>query len=108
MSRSMIAAAILSFLAIGAAHADVFDVPYEHPALTIDVPGSWNPNHSEDGVDAAAPDNTLFFSIYTTAAGGATAVQSESLAILSRNGMKIAKQPPHVNITHNMFDAIKR
>ena len=43
-------------------------------------------------MDAAAPDNTVFFSIYTSNADSIAGVQQESLAILTRNGMKIARQ----------------
>jgi hypothetical protein len=83
----------LAVLICGPAQAGVFTVPYEKPALTISVPDRWNPNHSEDGVDAAAPDNAAFFSIYTAQADSAGAVQRDSLAILTRNGMTIKPKP---------------
>ena len=92
MTRSDLTVMAFVLLISRAAHADVFDVPYEYPVLSIAVPASWNPNHSEDGVDAAAPYNTVFFSIYTSNADSIAGVQQESLAILTRNGMKIARQ----------------
>jgi len=92
MTKNGLLGAIFSLLATGSAHADVFDVPYEHPALTIAVPERWNPNHSEDGVDAAAPDNALFFSIYTAVENDVAAVQRNSLDILSRNGVLANRQ----------------
>jgi hypothetical protein len=84
---------ILVILAGGAAQAGVFTVPDDKPALTVAVPDRWNPNHSEDGVDAAAPDNAAFFSIYVTQADSAAAVQRDSIAVLTRNGMTIRPKP---------------
>ena len=88
MQRKLFAALLLALtLAVPARAA--FDVPYEKPALAISVPGRWNPNHSDIGVDAAAPDNALFFSIYVMTAKNAQAVQADSVAMLKRNGMTL-------------------
>ena len=47
-----------------AAKAGTYTIPYDKPVATISVPDSWNPNSSDDGVDASSPDNKLFFSVY--------------------------------------------
>jgi hypothetical protein len=91
--RPFAATSLFAVLLCGAAHAGTFDVPYDAPKLTITVPDKWSPNHSDEGVDAAAPDNSVFFSIYTSQASDAAAVQRDSLAILTRNGITIEKEP---------------
>jgi hypothetical protein len=93
MWKNSLAFVVLALQFSNAAQAGVFDVPYENPALTITVPARWSPNHSDEGVDAAAPDNSAFFSIYTMDAVGSADVQRDSLAILTRNGMHIEKKP---------------
>jgi hypothetical protein len=92
--RNIDCAAILAALLLSSgAFAGTFDVPYANPRLAITVPNSWSPNHSDDGVDAAAPDNSVFFSIYTDEAGTPALVQTDSMAILTRNGMTVEKKP---------------
>ncbi|CAL77091.1 hypothetical protein; putative signal sequence [Bradyrhizobium sp. ORS 278] len=86
--RTLIAA--LSIMAITtAAVAGTFGVPYEKSAFTITVPDGWSPNHSEDGVDAAAPGNTFFMSIYTFDGDNCAAARDDVVAMLTRNGMTI-------------------
>ena len=46
------------------AFAESYPIPYENTVATISVPDSWNPNASSDGIDAAAPGQGFFFSIY--------------------------------------------
>lgn len=78
-----------AMLISGVAVAGTFEVPNEAPALTVTVPDNWRPNHSEDGVDAASPDNSVFFSIATFAAGDCAAARDDAVKFLTRNGMTI-------------------
>jgi hypothetical protein len=85
-----------AILAIGiltstAAQSGVFEVPDGNPKFDISVPDRWSPNDSDSGVDVAAPDNSTFFSIYTMETDSVAAVQRDSLAVLTRNGIKIEK-----------------
>ncbi|CCE00852.1 hypothetical protein [Bradyrhizobium sp. STM 3809] len=86
--RTLIGA--LSILAIStAAVAGTFGVPYDKSAFTVTVPDGWSPNHSEDGVDAAAPGNAFFMSIYTFAGENCAAARDDLVAMLTRNGMTV-------------------
>ena len=53
-------------LPLNLAQAGTYSIPMDKSVAEIDVPDSWNPNSSDLGVDAASPDNKLFFSIYST------------------------------------------
>ncbi|MGJ4928244.1 hypothetical protein ACQR1I_16055 [Bradyrhizobium sp. HKCCYLS2038] len=86
--RTLLAALCMAAMST-AALAGSFGVPYEKSAFTVTVPDGWNPNHSEDGVDAAAPGNAFFMTIYTFAGADCTAARDDVVAMLTRNGMSI-------------------
>ena len=71
------------------ASAGTFDVPDEKPAVTVAVSDQWNPNHSEEGVDVASPDRSVFMTIYTFKTDDCRAARDDALKFLTRNGMAV-------------------
>jgi len=81
---------LLAGLLVGLANAGVFKVPEEGvSAISIEVPDSWNPNVSDDTIDAASPDRTIFFWLTVEKEADVAAVKAEALKALTRNGLKI-------------------
>ena len=72
------------------AQAGVFRITEEKtPAVSIEVPDSWNPNVSDDTIDTASPDRAIFFWLTVEKQADPAAVKAKALKALTRNGMKI-------------------
>lgn len=89
MRRILSALCVVIALGAAPAVAATFTFAGLKPQISITVPDRWNPNSSDDGVDAAAPDNGAFFSVYVADEDDGLAVRREALEALMRNGMKI-------------------
>jgi len=70
------------------AQAGVFKIPEAKSAISIDVPDSWNPNLSDETIDTASPDRTVFFWLTVEKEADVAAVKLEATKALTRNGLK--------------------
>ena len=89
MKASIGAISVCIFSTVAA--AGTFEVPYEKPSYTVAVPDKWSPNHSDSGVDAAAPDRSTFLSISTFDTADCAAARDDALTFLSHDSMIIDK-----------------
>ncbi len=87
--RRLLLAIGLTLAMAGMAQAEVFKIPEEKAAISIDVPDGWSPNLSDDTIDLTSPDRTIFFWITVEKEADAAAVKAEAMKAIVRNGMKI-------------------
>jgi hypothetical protein len=87
MRRLLLAFGLVAMADI--AQAEIFKIPEEKAAISIDVPDGWSPNLSDDTIDMTSPDRAIFFWLTVEKEADAAAVKAEALKAIIRNGMKI-------------------
>src|SRR3954464_15288259 len=88
MRRLLVAVGLTAAMA-GGAQGEIFKIPEEKAAISIDVPDGWSPNLSDDTIDMTSPDRAIFFWLTVEKEADAAAVKAEALKAIIRNGMKI-------------------
>ena len=87
MRRLLLALGLIAMADI--AQAEIFKIPEEKAAISIDAPDGWSPNLSDDTIDMTSPDRAVFFWLTVEREADAAAVKAEALKAITRNGMKI-------------------
>ncbi|MEP6836524.1 MAG: hypothetical protein ABJA75_00615 [Bradyrhizobium sp.] len=87
--RRLLLAVGLTMAMADIAQAEVFKVPEEKAAISLDAPDGWSPNLSDDTIDMTSPDRAIFFWLTVEKEADAAAVRAEALKAIIRNGMKV-------------------
>ena len=84
---TILAAAVLAFTP--AAQAKVFSIPGTDAIATVDVPESWEPNETDDGVELNSEDGTIYMSIDSVKADNVANAVSDKVLLLTKQGLVI-------------------
>jgi hypothetical protein len=86
----LIAALCLS-LAVGSALAGTINVPARRPAVTINIPDSWEPEETDRGVGCESPDKvaTVFFEVVGSEKGLNNLLDDHLEWLVDEHGVKV-------------------
>ncbi|MFC6792689.1 hypothetical protein ACFQE0_25910 [Methylobacterium komagatae] len=71
-----------------AAHAKVFELPEEKPAITVTLPDAWSPEEIEKGAQANSPDGSIFVSLEIEKAKDTQKAVLDAIVWLRKKGVK--------------------
>jgi hypothetical protein len=118
---------LFSLLLTGLASAGTVNVPEDKPAISVEIPDSWKPEETDNGIACESPDKvaTIFFEV--TSAKGLDALIEENIDWLTKDqGVELDKasgdgkvltvtywitkkdQEKHVATIEKIFESVKR
>lgn len=91
MSLSKLLATVFLSLLIGSAFAGTVKVPAKRPAITVEIPDSWEPEETDRGVACESPDQaaTVFFEVVGTEKGMNSLLDENFEWLVKDQGVKI-------------------
>lgn len=88
MKTAILAAACL-FAATVPAMAGEIQFPSDEPVATITFPDGWGEKETETGIDATAPDNSIYISVDVAEAKDTNAVVKDAIEYLKSQGVTV-------------------
>ena len=87
--KQTLAAALLACALASPASARMFELPSANPAVTVDLPGSWKPSETDNGVEATSADGETYVAVETATAKGMDRLIDDDIAFLNKSGVTI-------------------
>ncbi len=87
--KKLIAAALFAAFLPTASYAAALQFPSEEPAASIDIPDSWSPTVTDDGIEANAGDDAIYLSIDVTDEKGTQEVIDGCVEYLKTSGVTV-------------------
>lgn len=69
--------------------AKVFELPDANPAITVDLPSSWKPSETDNGVEATSPDGETYIAVETATAKSMETLIDDDIDFLTKSGVTI-------------------
>ena len=70
------------------AHAKVFELPEENPAITVTLPDAWSPEEIDKGAQATSPDSSIYVALEIEKAKDTQKAVQDALVWLRKKGVK--------------------
>lgn len=89
MHRTILASIAAALLFTTSAFAAELSFPSDAPVATMTIPDDWGPKETETGIDATAPDNSIYLAVDVATADNTEATVKEAIEYLKEQGVTV-------------------